>query len=127
MLPQSPLFQFFDSAVVYEGETAFLQLVEAVGAKRELSSVPNTIYKDDKGVHESALSYAEDMAELPPPDFDGLPLEKYFVPTNDPAVSGDARLLLGPLRVLRSRRGLYGRLPLEEDPGRAGRHQISQR
>jgi hypothetical protein len=81
VLPQSPLFQFFDSAVVYEGETAFLQLVEAVGAKRELSSVPNTIYKDVNGIHESALSYAEDMAELPPPDFDGLPLEKYFVPT----------------------------------------------
>jgi anaerobic magnesium-protoporphyrin IX monomethyl ester cyclase len=81
VLPQSPLFQFFDSAVVYEGETAFLQLVEAVGAKRELSNVPNTIYKDANGVHESALSYAEDMAELPPPDFNGLPLEKYFVPT----------------------------------------------
>ena len=31
VLPQSPLFQYFDSAVVYEGETAFLQLVEAVG------------------------------------------------------------------------------------------------
>ncbi len=82
VLPQSPLFQYFDSAVVYEGETAFLQLVEAVGAKRELSSVPNTIYKDATGVHESSLSYAEDMAELPPPDFDGLPLQKYFVPTN---------------------------------------------
>ncbi|HXC66165.1 MAG TPA: radical SAM protein [Nitrospiraceae bacterium] len=81
VLPQSPLFQYFDSAVVYEGETAFLQLVEAVGAKRDLSQVPNTIYKDEKGVHESALSYAEDMAMLPPPDFDGLPLEKYFVPT----------------------------------------------
>jgi hypothetical protein len=81
VLPQSPLFQFFDSAVVYEGETAFLQLVEAVGAKRDLGSVPNTIYKDANGVHESALSYAEDMAELPPPDFDGLPLQKYFVPT----------------------------------------------
>ena len=36
VLPQSPLFQYFDSAVVYEGETAFLQLVEAVGAKRDL-------------------------------------------------------------------------------------------
>jgi hypothetical protein len=82
VLPQSPLFQYFDSAVVYEGETAFLQLVEAVGAKRDLAQVPNTIYKDDKGVHESAISYAEDMAELPPPDFDGLPLQKYFVPTN---------------------------------------------
>jgi anaerobic magnesium-protoporphyrin IX monomethyl ester cyclase len=82
VLATSPLFQYFDSAVVYEGETPFLQLVEAVGAKRDLSHVPNTIYKDDKGVHESVLSYAEDMAELPPPDFDGLPLPKYFVPTN---------------------------------------------
>ncbi len=82
VLPQSPLFQYFDSAVVYEGETAFLQLVESVGAKRGLAQVPNTIYKDDQGIHESAISYAEDMAELPPPDFDGLPLSKYFVPTN---------------------------------------------
>ena len=81
VLPQSPLFQYFDSAVVYEGETAFVQLVSAVGAKRSLADVPNTIYKDETGVHTSAISYAEDMAMLPPPDFDGLPLEKYFVPT----------------------------------------------
>jgi len=81
VLPQSPLFEYFDSAVVYEGETAFLQLVEAVGAKRDLSEIPNTIYKDATGIHVSPVSYAEDMAALPPPDFDGLPLEKYFVPT----------------------------------------------
>jgi len=81
VLPQSPLFHYFDSAVVYEGETAFTQLVEAVGAKQSLADVPNTIYKDETGVHVSPMSYAEDMAALPPPDFDGLPLEKYFVPT----------------------------------------------
>jgi anaerobic magnesium-protoporphyrin IX monomethyl ester cyclase len=81
VLPESPLFQYFDSAVVYEGETAFTQLVEAVGAKRSLANVPNTICKDETGIHVSPLSYAEDMAALPPPDFDGLPLEKYFVPT----------------------------------------------
>ncbi|MDC8450309.1 MAG: radical SAM protein [Nitrospira sp.] len=81
VLPQSPLFQYFDSAVVYEGETAFTQLVEAVGAKQSLAHVPNTIYKDETGIQVSPLSYAEDMAALPPPDFDGLPLEKYFVPT----------------------------------------------
>jgi anaerobic magnesium-protoporphyrin IX monomethyl ester cyclase len=81
VLPQSPLFQYFDSAVVYEGETAFVQLVSAVGAKRSLAEVPNTIYKDEAGVHTSSTSYAEDLATLPPPDFDGLPLEKYFVPT----------------------------------------------
>ena len=81
VFPQSPLFQYFDSAVVYEGETAFVQLVSAVGAKRSLAEVPNTIYKDETGVHTSATSFAEDMHALPPPDFDGLPLEKYFVPT----------------------------------------------
>ena len=81
VLPQSPLFQYFDSAVVYEGETAFVQLVSAVGAKRSLAEVPNTIYRDETGIHTSPTSYAEDLATLPPPDFDGLPLEKYFVPT----------------------------------------------
>jgi len=81
VLPQSPLFRYFDSAVVYEGETAFVQLVSAVGARRSLADVPNTIYKDENGVHTSPTSYSEDMASLPPPDFDGLPLEKYFVPT----------------------------------------------
>ncbi|CAE6765358.1 MAG: radical SAM protein [Nitrospira sp.] len=81
VLPQSPLFQYFDSAVVYEGETAFVQLVSAVGAKQSLADVPNTIYKDATGVHVSTTSFAEDMHSLPPPDFDGLPLEKYFVPT----------------------------------------------
>lgn len=81
VLPQSPLFQYFDSAVAYEGETALVQLVSAVGAKRSLADVPNTMYKDETGVHTSPTSYSEDMASLPPPDFDGLPLEKYFVPT----------------------------------------------
>jgi radical SAM superfamily enzyme YgiQ (UPF0313 family) len=81
VLPDKPdLFALFDSAVIYEGETAFLQLVEAVGAGRQLTNVPNVIYRDAAGIHTSLLSFAEDMASLPAPDFDGLPLEKYFLP-----------------------------------------------
>jgi len=81
VLPNKPeLFALFDSAVIYEGETAFLQLVEAVGAGHELTNVPNVIYRDASSIHTSPLSFAEDMASLPPPDFDGLPLEKYFLP-----------------------------------------------
>jgi anaerobic magnesium-protoporphyrin IX monomethyl ester cyclase len=81
VLPDKPeLFALFDSAVVYEGETAFLQLIEAVGAGRELTNVPNVIYRDGSGIHTSPLSFAEDMASLPPPDFDGLPLDRYFLP-----------------------------------------------
>ena len=80
MLPKSPLFGLFDSAVFYEGETAFLQLIEAVGAGRSLEGVPNAVYRDASGVQTSRVTYAEDMAALPPPDFDGLPLDKYFLP-----------------------------------------------
>ena len=81
VLPQSTnLFALFDSAVVYEGETAFLRLIEAVGSKGDLSQVPNLIFRDSNGIHVNTATYAENMAELPPPDFDGLPLEKYFVP-----------------------------------------------
>ncbi|MFQ5931431.1 MAG: B12-binding domain-containing radical SAM protein, partial [Nitrospiraceae bacterium] len=81
VLPNTPaLFALFDSAVVYEGETAFLQLIEAVGAGRELANIPNLMYRDASGIHTSPITYAEDMASLPPPDFTGLPLERYFVP-----------------------------------------------
>src|SRR3989442_13001943 len=81
VLPKtSKLFALVDSAVNCEGETAFLQLVEAVGAGRELAGIPNLMYRDASGIHASSLSYAEDMSSLPPPDFDGLPLEKYFIP-----------------------------------------------
>src|SRR5436309_7128540 len=75
VLPNKPqLFALFDSAVIYEGETAFLQLVEAVGAGRELAGIPNLLYRDASGIHTSSLSYAEDMSALPPPAFDWLPL-----------------------------------------------------
>ncbi len=81
VLPGKPdLFALFDSAVIYEGETAFLQLVEAVGAGRDLAGIPNLIYRGAAGIQTSALTYAEDMSTLPPPDFVGLPLEKYFIP-----------------------------------------------
>jgi anaerobic magnesium-protoporphyrin IX monomethyl ester cyclase len=81
VLPGIPnLFALFDSAIVYEGETALLQLVEAVESGSDLAYVPNLLYKDAGGIHINSATYAENMAELPPPDFDGLPLEKYFVP-----------------------------------------------
>ncbi len=74
------LFQYFDSAVVYEGENAFLKLIEAIEANAGFSGLPNLIYKDDQGVHVNKEVFAEDLSKLPAPDFDGLPLEKYFVP-----------------------------------------------
>jgi len=82
VLAQKPeLFRLFDTAVLYEGESAFLELVEAVENRRaDFSGLPNLIYKDEDGIHVNDKVFAEDMAQLPPPDFDGLPLDKYFVP-----------------------------------------------
>ena len=81
VLPETPnLFSLFDSVIMYEGETAFLQLINAIGTDRDLSTIPNLIYKDSAGIHTSTVTTAEDMSTLPPPDFDGLPLDKYFVP-----------------------------------------------
>ena len=74
------LWQWFDSAVVYEGESAYLQLTEAVKSGGDFAKLPNLIYKDESGIHVNKEVCAETLSELPPPDFDGLPLEKYFVP-----------------------------------------------
>ena len=81
VLPTTPkLFALFDSAVVYEGETAFLQLVDAIGTGKDFNEIPNVLWRDDSGIHTSPVTSSENMADLPPPDFDGLPLDRYFVP-----------------------------------------------
>ncbi len=81
VLPKTPnLFSLFDSVIMYEGETAFLQLINAIGTDRDFSTIPNLIYKNSSGIHTSTITTAEDMSALPPPDFDGLLLDKYFVP-----------------------------------------------
>ncbi len=81
VLPEaSNLFSLFDTVIMYEGETAFLQLINAIGTDWDFSTIPNLIYKDSTGIHTSTVTTAEDMSTLPPPDFEGLPLDKYFVP-----------------------------------------------
>jgi len=77
---QEKLFGTIDSAVLYEGENAYLQLVEAVEQEKPLAGLPNLIYRDDSGIHVNQDVCSENLSELPPPDFEGLPLEKYFVP-----------------------------------------------
>lgn len=81
ILKQKPeLFELFDTAVLFEGENAYLNLVDAVENKKDLSEVPNLIYRDESGIHANSNVMAEDLAKLPPPDFDGLPLDMYFIP-----------------------------------------------
>lgn len=57
----------FDAAILFEGEQALLEHVRALAAGEAR-----------RGVFRGAL--AEDLSRLPPPDFDGLPMNKYFAP-----------------------------------------------
>jgi hypothetical protein len=57
----------FDTAIVYEGEIALLNLVRAL----ESGEHPNGVIKGTQ---------IEDMSLLPCPDFDGLPLDRYLAP-----------------------------------------------
>ena len=70
----------FDSMITYEGEHSLVWLVEALSGKRKMSEVSNLIYKDEEGQIHVNETYQERVDQLPPPDFDGMPWEKYFSP-----------------------------------------------
>ncbi len=81
-LPKHERFfaEVFDSAIMYEGEHALLWLLEALAGQRDKASVPNLIYRDASGVQVNKEIYTEKTTALPLPDFDGFPLDSYFVP-----------------------------------------------
>ena len=81
-LPKQERFfgEVFDTAILYEGEHALLWLIEALKGQREMASVPNLMYRTADGVQQNKEIYTEKMAALPLPDFDGFPLDHYFVP-----------------------------------------------
>ena len=81
-LPKHERFfaEVFDSAILYEGEHALLWLLEALAGERDRASVPNLIYRDASGIHVNKEIYTEKTTALPLPDFDGFPLDSYFVP-----------------------------------------------
>jgi anaerobic magnesium-protoporphyrin IX monomethyl ester cyclase len=74
------LFDLVDSAVIYAGERALMRLVETLDAGGDISSVPNAIYRDDDCVVKTEVEPALPIDDLPIPDFDGFPLDKYLVP-----------------------------------------------
>ncbi|MBZ0287371.1 MAG: radical SAM protein, partial [Anaerolineae bacterium] len=80
-LPQVPaMFDLFDSAVVFDGEVPLLQLVDALGGNGDLSRVPNLIYGDGDTIRVNDRKPQEKIQNLPLPDFDGLPLDRYLSP-----------------------------------------------
>ena len=79
--PDAPaLFELIDSAIVFDGEVPLLQLARAVANGESLAGIPNLIYKDGRQIRVTERKEPEKIANLPMPDFDGLPLDRYLAP-----------------------------------------------
>jgi hypothetical protein len=71
----------FDTAVVFEGEHTLLRLCEALEKKAPLRNLANVVQRDAlNGARYEPGHASEDLRLLPPPDFDGLPLDRYLSP-----------------------------------------------
>ncbi len=81
-LPKQKQFftEVFDSAILYEGEHALVWLLEALAGERNWEKVPNLMWYQNGQVRVNSEIYTEKTTALPLPDFEGLPLDAYFVP-----------------------------------------------
>ncbi len=93
LLNDPTCFQFADSFVVGEGETALLTLAKNLLTGEEPKSVPNLISKVKGQPYAFNLHWCEDIDSLPCPDFDGLNLDQYLSPE--------------PILLVSSTRGCY--------------------
>jgi radical SAM superfamily enzyme YgiQ (UPF0313 family) len=74
------IFSLFDSAVVFDGEVPLLRLAQALDGDGDLSKVPNLVYRDGDTIQVTKRKVPEKITDLPLPDFDGLPLDRYLAP-----------------------------------------------
>ena len=76
--------EFFDdfchSVVTFEGEEPMHRMLSALKAGDSLSTVPNLLHLDGREVVHNKERVELRFEELPNPDFEGLPMEKYLSP-----------------------------------------------
>lgn len=74
------MWTLIDSAAVFDGEQALLGLARALEQGASLDEVPNLIHHRDGVVKVNDRNTPEKITDLPLPDFDGLPLDRYLAP-----------------------------------------------
>ncbi|MCK4260736.1 MAG: radical SAM protein [Halanaerobiales bacterium] len=80
LIKNKEFFKIIDYAILFEGEYPLYSLCKALESKSKLDIVPNLIYYSDDEVHYTFTQSGLNIDEIPTPDFEGLPLEKYFSP-----------------------------------------------
>ncbi len=76
----SPWWKWIDGVVTHEGERALLSLCRSIARGPDRGNVPNLLYREGTAVLQTAAAPPLEAGELPPPDFEGLPLDRYLVP-----------------------------------------------
>jgi anaerobic magnesium-protoporphyrin IX monomethyl ester cyclase len=74
------LFQLTDDFIVFEGETALLEMINQLEGKKDFSKVPNLIWRQDGKIVVNQPFYSENLTEHPAPNYDGFPLLQYLAP-----------------------------------------------
>ncbi len=74
------LFQVADDFIVFEGETALLELVNQLEGNKNFAKVPNLIYRQNGKVMVNQPFYSENLAQHPAPNYDGFPFDQYLAP-----------------------------------------------
>ncbi|MFG3419807.1 B12-binding domain-containing radical SAM protein [Micromonospora sp. NPDC048063] len=75
------IFDVFDALVVGEGETAYLEILDALDAGRLPSGHPNVRLHPRHGIGRALPMFKyEQLATLPTPDYSTLPWEQYLSP-----------------------------------------------
>lgn len=87
-----------------EGERPLVELVRALGDRRDLGGVPNLVRRQGAGLAHNPLAENFPLGELPPPDFSDLPAKRY-------------RLGRRPLAALTASRGCPHRCAFCSRPG----------
>lgn len=73
------LFDWCDYLIAFEGETALDELLRAIETGASLKNVPNLAYRRNDAIIKTFF-YTEQINRLPAPDYDQLPLNRYFAP-----------------------------------------------
>ena len=67
------LWETFDSLITGPGEAAFSELIDTLTSRRDLSSVPNLIYKTANGIKKSAKQQDFDLNDACTPEYVSVP------------------------------------------------------